>query len=139
MEDLHLLSALLDEEDGIVDPVLRKVGVEPARIYTAVNDRLERLPRQTDAAPVASRELSRVLDEADTEARGMDDLYVSTEHLLIALAGKRASSTREILEEAGATQAALREALSTFRGPHRVTDQEAEGKYQALERFGVDL
>ncbi len=139
VEDLHLLAALLDEEEGIVEPVLRKVGAEPARINAAVNARLARLPRQTDAAPAASRELSRVLDEADAEARGMDDLYISTEHLLIALAGKRASSTREILGGAGATQAALSDALSTIRGPHQVTDQEAEGKYRALERFGVDL
>ena len=69
----------------------------------------------------------------------MDDLYVSTEHLLVALASKQASSTRQILANEGATQEALREALASVRGPHKVTDQEAEGKYRALERFGVDL
>ena len=139
VEDLHLLAALLDEEDGIVEPVLRKVGADPAPIRSAVGEAMARLPRQTGASPSASREFGRVLDDADSEARQMDDLYVSTEHLLIALAGKHASSTRQILEDAGATQGALREALATVRGPHQVTDTEAEGKYRALERFGVDL
>ncbi len=139
VEDIHLLAGLLAEEDGIVEPVLRKVGAEPARIRSAVEEGLARLPRQTGAAPAASRELGRVLDEADAEARRMDDLYVSTEHLLVALASKQASSTRQILANEGATQEALREALASVRGPHKVTDQEAEGKYRALERFGVDL
>jgi ATP-dependent Clp protease ATP-binding subunit ClpB len=139
VEDIHLLAGLLAEEDGIVEPVLRKVGAEPARIRSAVEEAMGRLPRQTEAAPAASRELGRVLDEADAEARRMDDLYVSTEHLLVALASKQASSTRHILANEGATQEALREALVAVRGPHKVTDQEAEGKYRALERFGVDL
>ncbi len=139
VEDLHLLASLLDEEEGIVPPVLRKVGANPAGVRSTIAERLGRLPRQTEASPSASRELGRVLDEADAEARRMDDLYVSTEHLLVALAGKQASSTREVLASEGASQEALREALAAVRGPHRVTDQEAEGKYRALERFGVDL
>ncbi|NNK48962.1 MAG: AAA domain-containing protein, partial [Gemmatimonadetes bacterium] len=139
VEDLHLLGALLDEEEGVVDPVLRKVGADPVRIRSAAVERMSRLPRQTGATPAASRELSRILDDADAEARQLSDLYVSTEHLLVALAGKHGSSTREILADAGATQEQLREALATVRGPHQVTDREAEGKYRALERFGVDL
>ena len=139
VEDMHLLAGLLAEEDGIVEPVLRKVGAEPSRIRSALEESMGRLPRQTGAAPAASRELTRVVDEADAEARRMDDLYVSTEHILVALASKQASSTRQILANEGATQEALREALSAVRGPHKVTDQEAEGKYRALERFGVDL
>ncbi len=139
VEDLHLLVALLDEEEGVVDPVLRKVGADPVRIRSAAAEGMARLPRQTGAAPAASRELNRILDDADAEARQMSDLYVSTEHLLVALAGKHGSSTRELLSDAGATQESLREALATVRGPHQVTDREAEGKYRALERFGVDL
>ncbi len=139
VEDLHLLAALLDQEEGIVDPILRKAGADPAVVAGGVRSGLERLPTQTGAAPAASRELVRVLDEADAEARSLGDQYVSTEHLLVALAGQSASSTREILAAAGADQAALREALAAVRGPHQVTDPEAEGKYRALERFGVDL
>ena len=139
VEDLHLLAALLEQDEGIIDPILRKVGADPAAVTSGVRAGLERLPRQSGAAPAASRELVRILDEADSEARALGDQYVSTEHLLVALAGKAASSTSQVLAAAGATQESLREALTAVRGPHRVTDQEAEGKYQALERFGVDL
>jgi ATP-dependent Clp protease ATP-binding subunit ClpB len=139
VEDLHLLAALLDQEEGIIDPILRKAGADPVAVAGGVRSGLERLPTQSGAAPAASRELVRILDEADAEARSLGDQYVSTEHLLVALAGKAASSTREILAAAGADQAALREALAAVRGPHQVADPEAEGKYRALERFGVDL
>jgi ATP-dependent Clp protease ATP-binding subunit ClpB len=139
VEDLHLLAALLEQDEGIIDPILRKVGADPSVVADRVRAGLERLPRQSGAAPAASRELARVLDDADSEARSLSDQFVSTEHLLVALAGKAASSTSEVLAAAGATQEPLREALSAVRGPHRVTDQEAEGKYQALERFGADL
>jgi ATP-dependent Clp protease ATP-binding subunit ClpB len=139
VEDLHLLAALLEQDEGIIDPILRKVGADPAAVASGVRAGLERLPRQSGATPAASRELVRILDDADSEARSLGDQYVSTEHLLVALAGKAASSTSEVLAAAGATQESLREALTAVRGPHQVTDQEAEGKYQALERFGVDL
>jgi len=139
VEDLHLLAALLEQDGGIIDPILRKVGADPAVVANGVRSGVERLPRQSGAAPAASRELVRILDDADSEARSLGDKYVSTEHLLVALAGKAASSTSAVLAAAGATQETLREALTAVRGPHQVTDQEAEGKYQALERFGVDL
>ena len=139
VEDLHLLAALLEQDEGIIDPILRKVGADPAAVASGVRAGLERLPRQSGATPAASRELVRILDDADSEARSLGDQYVSTEHLLVALAGKAASSTSEVLAAAGATQETVREALTAGRGPHRVTDQEAEGTYQALERFGVDL
>jgi ATP-dependent Clp protease ATP-binding subunit ClpB len=139
VEDLHLLAALLEQDEGIIDPILRKVGADPAAVSGGVREGLKRLPRQSGATPAASRELVRILDDADSEARALGDQYVSTEHLLVALAGKAASSTSEILAAAGATQESLREALTAVRGPHQVTDQEAEAKYQALERFGVDL
>ncbi len=139
VEDLHLLEALLTQEGGVASPVLAKTGVDVPGLEGELRGRLARLPTQTDAAPAASRELGRVLDEADAAAREMDDLYVSSEHLLLALAGKAASSTRELLAEQGATQDTLRGAIEGVRGPHRVTDQDPEGKYQALERYGMDL
>ncbi|MCK5411279.1 MAG: type VI secretion system ATPase TssH, partial [Gemmatimonadetes bacterium] len=139
VEDLHLLAALLTQENGVVRPILGKAGVDLAGLDADLQTRLARLPTQTGAAPVASRELSRVLDEADAGARAMDDLYVSSEHLLLALAGKAASSTGELLTGRGTTQEALRDAIEQVRGPHQVTDQDPEGKYQALERYSVDL
>ena len=104
VEDLHLLAALLEQDEGIIDPILRKVGADPSVVAGGVRAGLERLPRQSGAAPAASRELVRVLDDADSEARSLADQYVSTEHLLVALAGKAASSTSEVLAAAGATQ-----------------------------------
>ena len=139
VEDVHLLAALLDQDGGIVVPVLQKIGVDLVQLGTEVEASLERLPRQSGASPIASRELSGILDEADAEARRMSDEYVSTEHLLIALASKRASTTREILDSAGASQKSIREAIAEVRGPHTVTDQDPEGKYRALERYGEDL
>jgi ATP-dependent Clp protease ATP-binding subunit ClpB len=139
VEDVHLLAALLDQDDGIVVPVLKKVGAELLQLRTGLKARLEKLPRQSGASPIASRELTGILDEADAEARRMEDEYVSTEHLLIALASRRASSTRDLLATVGAGQDELRDAITEIRGPHSVTDQDAEGKYRALERYGEDL
>ncbi len=139
VEDVHLLAALLDQDQGIVVPVLQKVGVDLPRLRRSLEEQLERLPKQTGASPIASRELSAILDAADSESRRMNDQYVSTEHLLIALAGKKASSTRKLLGDVGADQEAIREAITDVRGPHSVADPEAEGKYRALERYGQDL
>jgi ATP-dependent Clp protease ATP-binding subunit ClpB len=139
VEDLHLLAALLDQEGGVVGPVLEKIGVDPRALRGEVEGRLERLPTQSGASPQVSRELSRVFDEADELAREMDDAYVSSEHLLMALAGRRASTTRELLGDRGADRNAIREAIDQVRGPHRVTDPEAEDRYQALEKYGIDL
>lgn len=117
VEDLHLLSALLDQEAGVVVPVLQKVGVEVPSLRRRLQERLERLPTQSGASPATSRELSRVLDAADAEARSMGDGYVSSEHLLLALASKPASSTRDVLREAGAGPEAIRQAIDEVRGP----------------------
>ncbi|HEY8507872.1 MAG TPA: Clp protease N-terminal domain-containing protein, partial [Steroidobacteraceae bacterium] len=140
IEDLHLLSALLTQDETVVVPVLQKVGVNVTRLREDLNAALDRLPRQSGgSAPSLSRELNRILDEADKEARKLKDEYVSTEHLLIALAAHRGSSTRDLLSAQGASADALREAMEQVRGPHRVTDQEAEQKYRAIERFTRDL
>ncbi|MDT8435130.1 MAG: ATP-dependent chaperone ClpB [Gemmatimonadota bacterium] len=139
VEDLHLLTALLGQEEGIVRPVLARAGADVGGLEEALRDGLGRLPRQSGAAPTASRELQRVVDAAEAAARSLGDDFVSSEHLLLALAGSAASSTRPILEAAGAPADVLHEALATVRGPHRAADPEAEGKYRALERFGVDL
>jgi len=139
LEDLHLLSALMAQEETIVLPVLRKVGVDVAEAGRELLERLERLPKQSGAVqPSLGRESRAVLDRAEEEARSLGDEYVSTEHLLIALAAE-GSDTRELLGERGASAQALREAIQAVRGPHRVTDQDPEGKYRALERFSRDL
>ena len=139
VEDVHLLAALLAQKEGVVGPILERVGVRLAALRQSVEEALARLPVQSGSSPQISRELSRVLDEADEAARGMEDAYVSTEHLLLALAGRKASTTSDLLESAGADPDALGKAVADVRGPHRVTDQDPEGKYRALERYGIDL
>ena len=140
IEDLHLLAALLSQDETVVVPVLQKVGLNVTRLREQLGEALDRLPRQSGgSAPSISRELNKVLDLADKEARTLKDEYVSTEHLLIALAAQKSSSTRDLLSAQGATAEALREAIESVRGPHRVTDQDPETKYRAIERFTRDL
>jgi ATP-dependent Clp protease ATP-binding subunit ClpB len=128
----HLLLALLDQEDGIVGPVLRKVGADPAAIRSQIGGQLDRLPTITAGArePATSRELLDVLRAAEREAGKLQDEYISTEHLLLALSEAVDGLPKhdDILE-----------AVKSVRGPHRVTDQNPEEKYQALARFGRDL
>ncbi len=137
--DLHLLSALLAQDEGIVVPVLQKLGVSVTSIREQVAQELGRLPKQSDAQPNVSRELSGVFDRAEDEAKKLGDEYVSTEHLLLALSDAKNTESRRILNEAGATRAALLEALQAVRGTHRVTDQSPENQYQALQRYTRDL
>jgi len=138
IEDLHLLQALLDQAEGIVVPVLQKVGVNVTRLRTAADAAAARLPKQSGAQPNVSRELNAVLDQAEKEARDLKDEYVSTEHLLLALAEK-GSSVRDLLRAQGAARKTLLEALEQVRGAHHVTDQNPENQYQALQRFSIDL
>jgi ATP-dependent Clp protease ATP-binding subunit ClpB len=140
LEDLHVLRALLDQEDTVVVPVLGKVGVSVARVRERLEAALGRLPKQSGGArPTVSRELNQILDRAEEEARTLGDEYVSTEHLLLALSWKKGSGTRELLAGEGADPESLRGALAAVRGPHRVTDQDPEQRYRALERFSRDL
>jgi ATP-dependent Clp protease ATP-binding subunit ClpB len=138
IEDLHLLQALLEQEQGIVVPILQKVGVNVARLTAEADAAAARLPKQTGASPHISRELNGVLDHAEAIARELKDEYVSTEHMLVALAEK-GSSTAALLKAQGASRKTLLEALEQVRGAHHVTDQNPEEKYQALQRFSVDL
>src|SRR5918999_4221764 len=128
----HLLLALLDQQEGIVSPVLRKVGADPRAVRSGVGGALDRLPTITAGArePSTSRELLDVLRAAEREAGRLGDEYVSTEHLLLALTG-----AVDGLPSHDDVEAAVKQ----VRGPHRVTDQSPEEKYQALQRFGRDL
>ena len=137
--DMHLLGALLDQEEGIVSPLLQKLGVAVPALRAAVAQEAARYPRQSDAQPSLARELSAVFDAADEEARGLGDEYVSTEHLLLALASTKGADSRTLLNAQGVTRDAVLAALKQVRGSHRVTDTNPETQYQALQRFSVDL
>ena len=140
IEDLHLLSVLLAQEEGIVVPILQKVGVNVSRLGADVEAALGRLPKQSGGSqPTISRELNEILDAAQNEANQLKDEYVSTEHLLVGLATRKGSTTRDLLAAQGASRDALMQALQQVRGVHRVTDQNPENQYQALQRFSIDL
>ncbi|CAN5734750.1 ATP-dependent chaperone ClpB [soil metagenome] len=140
LEDVHLLGALLDQEETVVQPVLHKVGVNIARLREALGAVLDRLPKQTGgSAPAVSRELNQIFDESEKIARDLKDEYTSTEHLLLGIAAHKGSTAGDLLKHQGATAQALRAALDSVRGSHRVTDQTPEQQYRALERFTKDL
>ncbi|HEX6965767.1 MAG TPA: ATP-dependent chaperone ClpB [Gemmatimonadaceae bacterium] len=137
--DTHLLLALLRQGEGIVIPILHKLGVAVEDLTARVDQEMSRYPRQSGAQPSLSRELNQVLDSAEREMQGLGDEYVSTEHMLLALADTRGTQSHELLRGNGATHDALLKALQSVRGAHRVTDQNPENQYQALERFTRDL
>jgi ATP-dependent Clp protease ATP-binding subunit ClpB len=137
----HLLAVLLEQDSGVVVPVLRKLGADPAAVRTALRPELDALPRisgDSHEEPAASAELIQILRTAETEMRELKDEYVSTEHLMLALATS-ATPAGEALRSVGASRDALLQALNDIRGSHRVTDQSPEDKFQALEKYGRDL
>jgi ATP-dependent Clp protease ATP-binding subunit ClpB len=135
----HLLAVLLEQDGGIVVPVLRKLGVEPASVRAEVGMALDALPKLSGASEPAagSSDLAKVLRAAEAQARALDDEYVSTEHLMLALA-EHEGNAGDALRAAGATHEELLKAMAEVR-PNRVTDQNPEDKFQALKRFGRDL
>ena len=141
VDPLHLLAALLEQSDGTTGPLLRAVGVDPALIAKEASDQIERLPRMHGAstsAPETSRQLLTVINTAASRARRLEDEYVSTEHLLVGIAADGGQAAT-LLRGAGATADALTEAFAAVRGSAKVTSQDPEGTYQALEKYGVDL
>jgi ATP-dependent Clp protease ATP-binding subunit ClpB len=140
VNDAHLFLALLQQDEGIVVPLLQKAGLNAAQLQAETEREIERFPKQSGGAdPTLSRELSRVLDRADEDAKKLGDAYVSTEHVLLALAEEKGTTARQLLTAAGVSRDDLLAALEGVRGAHRVTDQEPESKYQALQRFTRDL
>jgi len=140
INDAHLFHALLQQEEGIVVPLLQKAGLNVAQLLADTEREIDRFPKQSGGSdPAMSRELSRVLDRADEDAKSLGDAYVSTEHLLLALAEEKGATARQLLSANGVTRKELLAALEGVRGAHRVTDQEPENQYQALQRFTRDL
>jgi ATP-dependent Clp protease ATP-binding subunit ClpB len=141
VNDAHLFAALLAQDDSVVVPLLQKAGLNVTQLRADTERELDRFPKQSGTAvePTLSRELTRVLDRADEEAKALGDAYVSTEHMLLALAEEKGATARQVLSAGGVSRDDLLAALQGIRGSHRVTDQEPEQKYQALERFTIDL
>ncbi|MDQ6744636.1 MAG: ATP-dependent chaperone ClpB [Actinomycetota bacterium] len=138
----HLLAVLLEQEGGIVAPILRKLGVEPGVVRRALAPALDGLPTLSGEPPAepagGSTELTQVMRAAEQEMRDLGDDYVSTEHLMLAVAA-HPGRAGEALRTVGAGRESLRQALAEVRGSHRVTDQSPEEKFQALQRYARDL
>ncbi|MCD4533384.1 ATP-dependent chaperone ClpB [Nocardioides sp. cx-169] len=140
-EPIHLLAALLRQEGGIARSLVIKAGVDADALTARAVAALDTLPKASGATvqqPAASAALTRVLAGAIDLAASMKDDYVATEHLLIAIAGTE-SPAQKVLTDAGLTEAGLREGLTAVRGNRRVTSQDAESTYEALEKYSVDL
>src|SRR5687767_10928996 len=137
--DMHLLLALLGQDEGIVVPVLQKLGVSVAALRERAQAETARYPKHSDAQPNLSRELTQIFDRAEKEAKDLGDEYVSTEHLLLALAEVKGSESKQLLNSVRVTRDSLLEALQAVRGTHRVSDQTPENQYQALQRYTRDL
>src|SRR5216683_2602169 len=139
---LHLLAALLEDKEGIVQPVLEKIGIGPQATLNDTYREIERLPKVSGggaAQAAMSKAANELLERSFKEAANFKDESVSTEHLLLAITHLKRDAAQEILARHGATYDAILKALTSVRGSQKVTDQNPEAKYQALERYARDL
>ncbi len=136
---LHLFLAILDQPETIIQPLFQKLNVSTAQILEAVESALAKLPKVEGATDVfASKDLIKVLEKSADEAQKMQDSYVSVEHILLSLISIDSPAQR-ILIDAGTDYKSLKETLESLRGPHKVHDESPEDKFQALEKYSVDL
>ena len=141
VEPEHLLAALVQDSEGVVVALLRKVGVNIDQLRIRATSLLEKLPKVSGVAGTqqfASNALNKVFDGARGEAEALKDEYISTEHLLLALLSDSGQAAK-LLKEQGVTKQAILQALKSVRGTQRATDQNAEERYQSLEKYGRDL
>jgi ATP-dependent Clp protease ATP-binding subunit ClpB len=140
---VHLLAALVEDREGIVPPVLEKIGIGPQAVLSDVYKEIEKLPKVSGTSganqPSMSSQVNQLLEKSFKEADTFKDEYVSTEHMLLALTSLKRDPAQELLVRHGATHDAILKALTAVRGSQRITDQNPEGKYQALERYARDL
>ena len=142
VETLHVMDALLRQENGVACSLIEAAGGDPQAIGAAVRNALVALPSASGSStsqPQASRQLTAAIAQAEKEMQQMGDEYVSTEHLLIGIAASKPNQSAEILEKNGVTAASLRKAVPGVRGGAKVTSPDAEGSYKALEKYSTDL
>ena len=142
VETLHVMDALLRQENGVARSLIEAAGGDLQAIGAAVRNALVALPSASGSStsqPQASRQLTAAIAQAEKEMQQMGDEYVSTEHLLIGIAASKPNQSAEILEKNGVTAASLRKAVPGVRGGAKVTSPDAEGSYKALEKYSTDL
>jgi len=141
IEPEHLLLALLDQEGGLAKPLLQRIGADPATVRAKITEALGKLSQVSGAnsQPHLAAETDRLLENAAREADGMKDQFISSEHLLLGFLLLKGGAAQKILKESGVSRDSLLKALAGLRGNERVTDQNPEEKYQALEKYARDL
>lgn len=140
IEPEHLLAALVQDAQGIVVPMLQKLGANVEYVKIKINELIERLPKiQNAPQQYIATSLQKVFDEAQKEAENLKDEFVSTEHLLLGILSQKQNGGAKLLLDQGITRDSVLKALKDIRGSQRVTDQNPEDKYQALQRYGRDL
>jgi len=140
VEPVHLLAALVEQQDGVVPPLIARLGIRPELITQDVEREIARLPKvQGFAQQNLSRALNDLLERSFTEATKFKDEYVSTEHLFLAIAGEDRDPAGKLLKKNGASHEAILQALAGVRGSQRVTSQNPEATYAALEKYARDL
>ena len=141
LQPVHLLLTLISDREGVILPVLEKIGVPTERLEAELHSIEDKLPRVSGAQgqPGLSNRLNKAVEQAFKEATNFKDEYISTEHLLLGLAQQKGDPAVDALLAEGATHDAILKALTAVRGSQRVTDQNPEGKFQALEKYAKDL
>lgn len=141
LETAHVLSAMLDQDEGIVPSIVRGSGADPRSLRDSLQNIINKFPSVQGAGGqiYLSADLKETLDAAFDRAREMKDEYVSVEHIFLAIAERKRGPVADLLKEAGLTKAGLRKKIEEVRGPHHVTDAEPESKYQALSKYAKDL
>src|SRR6202521_3719326 len=136
----HILGALLGQQEGLVPPLLQRIGAEPKLVQARLEEELRKVPQVHggEGGHLSQRAL-KVLDAAQDEAQGLKDDFTSTEHILIALATEKRGAVAEILKGVGATRDRILQALTAIRGDSHVTSQDPESQYRALEKYAIDL
>ena len=136
----HVLAALLAQQDGLVAPLLQRIGADPKLVQARLEDELRKVAQVHggEGGHLAQRSL-KIFDAAEDEAQKLKDEYVSTEHILLALASEKRGGAGEALRASGATRDRIAQALTAVRGSHRVTSQDPESQYRALEKYAIDL
>ncbi|MEP6985635.1 MAG: Clp protease N-terminal domain-containing protein, partial [Chloroflexota bacterium] len=139
LEPLHLLTALMQQDEGVVPEVVAKIGGRPAILQQELEQMIQDRPHVSgsNVDPTLSRDTVQTLNKAENEAKKMHDDYVSTEHILLALTEEK--SVRNLLERHGVTHDSILKALTDIRGGQRVTSQDPESTYKSLEKYGRDL
>jgi ATP-dependent Clp protease ATP-binding subunit ClpC len=142
----HMFLALLEQPDGLIPEILEHIRVDPEAVRARIDDILQAHPRVTSSGPnmavgqvYITPRLKRVLDNADAEAKQMDDEYISTEHLFLAICNERGTQTARILSEMGISKQKVADAVDEIRGGQRVTSPTAETRYRTLEKYSRDL